>query len=83
MATATRKVAEFVFEWEGRDRNGKQIRGETRASGENQAEAPSRNPRTAPTANPSTGLLIGVPLLAIPITYSGRDLYGDYVLPRF
>jgi type IV pilus assembly protein PilC len=37
MATAaSTKVTEFVFEWEGRDRNGKQVRGETRASGENQ-----------------------------------------------
>ena len=34
MATAATKVAEFVFEWEGRDRNGKQVRGETRAGGE-------------------------------------------------
>ena len=32
MATAATKVAEFVFEWEGRDRNGKQVRGETRAA---------------------------------------------------
>ena len=31
MATAATKVVEFVFEWEGRDRNGKQVRGETRA----------------------------------------------------
>jgi len=34
MATATAgKVTEFVFEWEGRDRNGKSVRGETRAAG--------------------------------------------------
>src|SRR3954452_10134331 len=36
MATAVTKIAEFVFEWEGRDRNGKQVRGETRAAGEHQ-----------------------------------------------
>ncbi len=36
MATATSKsVKDFVFEWEGKDRNGKQVRGETRAAGEN------------------------------------------------
>lgn len=29
-------VKEFVFEWEGKDRNGKIVRGETRAGGENQ-----------------------------------------------
>jgi type IV pilus assembly protein PilC len=34
MATAATKVAEFVFEWEGKDRNGKAVRGETRAGGE-------------------------------------------------
>jgi type IV pilus assembly protein PilC len=33
---------EFVFEWEGKDRNGKQVRGETRASGENQVQAALR-----------------------------------------
>jgi len=43
MATATAtKVTEFVFEWEGRDRNGKQVRGETRAAGENQVQAALR-----------------------------------------
>jgi type IV pilus assembly protein PilC len=40
MATATAtKTVEFVFEWEGRDRNGKPVRGETRAGGENQVSA--------------------------------------------
>jgi type IV pilus assembly protein PilC len=50
MATAaTTKVAEFVFEWEGRDRNGKQVRGETRASGENQVMAALRRQGVSPT----------------------------------
>ncbi len=40
MATAATKVTEFVFEWEGKDRNGKQVRGETRAAGENQVMSP-------------------------------------------
>ena len=32
MATATsRDVKDFVYEWEGKDRNGKQVRGEIRA----------------------------------------------------
>jgi len=35
MATATTRVKEYVFEWEGRDRNGKPVRGETRAASEN------------------------------------------------
>ena len=43
MATAkTTGTKEFVFEWEGKDRNGKQVRGETRASGENQVQAALR-----------------------------------------
>ena len=30
MATAvSKKTPDFVFEWEGKDRNGKQVRGET------------------------------------------------------
>ena len=43
MATAaTKGVREFVFEWEGKDRGGKQVRGEIRASGENQVKASLR-----------------------------------------
>ncbi len=43
MATAkTRSVKDFVFEWEGKDRNGKQTRGELRAGGENQVQAALR-----------------------------------------
>jgi type IV pilus assembly protein PilC len=48
MATAV-KIAEFVFEWEGRDRNGKQVRGETRAAGENQVQAALRRQGVSPT----------------------------------
>lgn len=33
-AQANNKVKEFTYAWEGRDRTGKQLRGETRASGE-------------------------------------------------
>ncbi len=33
-ATATKNVKEFVFEWEGKDKNGKVVRGEVRAGGE-------------------------------------------------
>lgn len=42
MATASKSVKEFVFEWEGKDRNGKTARGELRAAGENQAQASLR-----------------------------------------
>jgi type IV pilus assembly protein PilC len=50
MATAvSRGVKEFVFEWEGKDRNGKQVRGETRAAGENQVQASLRRQGVFPT----------------------------------
>nr|NIQ93481.1 type II secretion system F family protein [Desulfuromonadales bacterium]NIU60794.1 type II secretion system F family protein [Stutzerimonas stutzeri] len=43
MATvASKSVKDFVFEWEGKDRNGKAVRGETRAQGENQVTATLR-----------------------------------------
>ncbi|GBU14906.1 type II secretion system protein F [Polaromonas sp.] len=46
MATAASKGAkgpkEFVFEWEGKDRGGKKVRGEIRASGEGQVKATLR-----------------------------------------
>jgi len=43
MATATTKdIKEYVFEWEGKDRNGKPVRGEVRAAGENQVQATLR-----------------------------------------
>jgi type IV pilus assembly protein PilC len=50
MATASpRVIKEFVFEWEGKDRNGKQVRGETRAAGVNQVQASLRRQGVFPT----------------------------------
>lgn len=48
MATAIAAPKEFVFEWEGRDRNGKTVRGETRAAGENQVMASLRRQGVSP-----------------------------------
>ena len=49
MATATSKsIKDVVFEWEGKDRNGKQVRGETRAVGENQVLAALRRQGVVP-----------------------------------
>jgi type IV pilus assembly protein PilC len=49
MATAAlKKVKDFVFEWEGKDRNGKQVRGETRANGQNQVLAALRRQGIVP-----------------------------------
>lgn len=40
MATTEKKINEdFLFEWQGKDRNGRLIRGEIRAGGENQVQA--------------------------------------------
>lgn len=39
---SSKKVKEFVFEWEGKDRNGKLVRGESRAAGENQVQTALR-----------------------------------------
>ncbi len=49
MATATKDIKEIVFEWEGKDRNGKVVRGETRAGGENQVQASLRRQGILPT----------------------------------
>ncbi|MBI3530925.1 MAG: type II secretion system protein F [Curvibacter sp. PD_MW3] len=49
MATAKPKaIKEFVFEWEGKDRNGKMMRGEMRAGGENQVQAALRRQGVLP-----------------------------------
>ena len=42
------KISESVFEWEGRDRQGKPARGEMRAAGENQVQASLRRQGIAP-----------------------------------
>ncbi len=41
-ATANKGIKEFVFEWEGKDRNGKIVRGELRAGGEAMVSASLR-----------------------------------------
>lgn len=41
-AAAARSIKELVFEWEGRDKNGKIVRGEIRAGGEAQVSASLR-----------------------------------------
>ena len=50
MATAkTSDKKDAVYEWEGKDRNGKQVRGELRAAGENQIKASLRRQGITPT----------------------------------
>jgi type IV pilus assembly protein PilC len=47
--TAINSVKEFVFEWEGKDRKGKQVRGEIRAASENIVQASLRRQGVLPT----------------------------------
>ena len=47
--TATKSVKEFVFDWEGKDRKGKQVRGEIRATSENVVQASLRRQGVLPT----------------------------------
>ena len=52
MATTTAKAAgnkDAVFEWEGKDRAGKQVRGEIRALGENQVKSTLRRQGVTPS----------------------------------
>ena len=49
MAKAKTENKDAVYEWEGKDRNGKQVRGEIRAAGENQVKASLRRQGVTPT----------------------------------
>ncbi|TXT40215.1 MAG: type IV pilus assembly protein PilC [Comamonadaceae bacterium] len=50
MATVNTSTSkEFVFEWEGKDRNGKLVRGEMRAGGEHQVQASLRRQGVLPS----------------------------------
>jgi len=52
MATTKSKAADnkdAIFEWEGKDKNGKQVRGEIRAGGENQVMSALRRQGVTPT----------------------------------
>jgi len=46
---AAAKPKDFVFEWEGKDRNGKIVKGEMRAGGENQVQASLRRQGVLPS----------------------------------
>lgn len=53
---------DVVFEWEGKDRNGKQVRGETRATGENQVKASLRRQGIIPTSIRKRKMRSGSPI---------------------
>jgi len=47
--TVAKNIKDFVFEWEGKDRNGKQVRGELRAAGEHHVVSALRRQGVLPT----------------------------------
>lgn len=67
-------VKEFVFEWEGKDRNGKQVRGETRAAGENQVTAALRRQGVMPTKIKKRRMSSGRPIKPKDIAIFTRQL---------
>lgn len=56
------KVKEVVFEWEGKDRNGRVVRGETRATGENQVQASLRRQGILPVKVKKRRMSAGKPI---------------------
>jgi type IV pilus assembly protein PilC len=58
----TKTIKEFVFEWEGKDRNGKQVRGETRAGGENQVQSYLRRQGVTPLKIKKRRMSAGKPI---------------------
>lgn len=75
MATdKSRDTPEFVFEWEGKDRNGKQLRGDTRAVGENQVRAALRRQGVLVTRIKKRRMRSGRPVRAKDLTIFTRQL---------
>jgi len=75
MATAQSKNAkEVVFEWEGKDRNGKMVRGEIRAAGENQVLASLRRQGIMPGKVKKRRMRSGKKITAKDLTLFTRQL---------
>ncbi len=76
MATAakSKSAKEFVFEWEGKDRNGKQVRGESRAGGENQVRSALRRQGVTPTKLKKRRMRAGTSIKAKELAIFTRQL---------
>ncbi len=76
MATAakSKSVKEFVFEWEGKDRNGKQVRGESRAGGENQVRSALRRQGVTPNKIKKRRMRAGTSIKAKELAIFTRQL---------
>jgi type IV pilus assembly protein PilC len=67
-------VKDFVFEWEGKDRNGKAVRGEVRAVGENQVVATLRRQGVIPTKIKKRRMKAGKKITTKDLTIFTRQL---------
>ncbi len=75
MATAqTKSNKDVVFEWEGKDRNGKMVRGEMRAAGENQVLASLRRQGVLPGKVKKRRMRSGKKITAKDLTLFTRQL---------
>ena len=76
MATAakSKSAKEFVFEWEGKDRNGKQVRGESRAGGENQVRSALRRQGVTPNKIKKRRMRVGSSIKAKELAIFTRQL---------
>ena len=76
MATAakSKSVKEFVFEWEGKDRGGKQVRGESRAGGENQVRSALRRQGVIPNKIKKRRMRAGTSIKAKELAIFTRQL---------
>lgn len=75
MATSKAKeTGTSVFEWEGKDRSGKQIRGEIRAIGENQVNATLRRQGITPSRIKKRKLRAGRPIKSKDLAIFTRQL---------
>lgn len=75
MATAKKGDSkDAVFEWEGKDRNGKQVRGEIRAAGENQVKASLRRQGVTPTKIKKRRMSAGTAIKAKELAIFTRQL---------
>lgn len=72
--TQSKDTKEFVFEWEGKDRGGKVVRGEIRAAGENQVQASLRRQGVLPTKIAKRKMGAGKPIKPKDIAVFTRQL---------
>jgi type IV pilus assembly protein PilC len=83
MATAkTAENKDVVFEWEGKDRNGKQVRGEMRAAGENQVKASLRRQGVTPTKIKKRRMSAGKSIKPKDMAIFTREPAGDEAAQR-